>query len=162
MGWWWSHSMDLMREALYQLWAEKKFFEIMKQISNQNWTNHLPGFTRSLQEIYVHKYDNCWIWYHTILAPKNVAPHIDFESIKKDQFIVESLKLLETMIQYIKKNKPNIVKVEVEGLSKTLEISSEEIFYYIFNHMTYHRGQIALMIKKLGFESIPEQPFHRR
>ena len=151
--------MDLLQQAQYQLWAELKYFDLLKKVPEQTFVNHIPGFPRSLQEIYIHRYEFCCVWYQSILSPKSVATTPDFASMSKSDFIAEVIRIFETIIQYIKNYDTNHLRLAVEGLKKPFDVTSDEILYNIFNHLTFHRCEISLVLKKLGFE-IPETDYN--
>ncbi len=147
--------MNLLQQAQYQLWAELKLFDILKKVPDQTFVNHIPGFPRSLQEIYIHRYEYCCVWYQSMLSPKSVVSTPEFTSMPKNEFIAEIIRIFETIIQYIKTYDTTHVKLSVEGLKKTFEVTSDEVLYNIFNHVTFHRCEISLVLKKLGYE-IPD------
>lgn len=152
--------MELIDEASYQLWAEKKFFKMLENITDDDFTTRKPGFTKSLKEIYNHKYEVMWFWL-TLLQVKdskkinkgeNPLGTPDFEPLSKKEFITESIKLFESMIEFIKNNQNTKVTLKVEWLPKPYTVTIQEVIYNILNHLTYHRGQTAFLFKKYGFE----------
>ena len=152
--------MEILQHALYQYWAERKFLDIIAKMSDQNWINHIPGFTKSVQEIYIHKYDLLCAWLHLLLtnSSKKVANIPEFESMPKAQFVLEAQKILEQLVEYIKHSENIILTIEDKWVKKPYQISSHEVLFNTFNHLTYHRGQTALMFKRLGFEA-PETDY---
>ena len=157
--------MEFVEQAQYQLWAEKKFFEILEKVSDEDWSKHISGFTKSLQEIYIHKYEVMYFWFTVIFVrdSKKVGENPlgipDFESISKELFIIEALKLFDKLIQYIRTTENAQLALELEWIKKPYQVTSHEILFNIFNHLTYHRGQTAFIFKKLGYE-IPETDYN--
>ena len=156
--------MEILDEATYQLWAENVFFELLKNISNENFTNK-AGFSKSLQEIYFHKYEVMWSWF-TLLIVKNSKRFgenplgtPDFDTLNKSDFISEALKLFEQFLDYVKTNKNTSITLDVDWLSKPYSVTNHEIIYNILNHLSYHRGQSAFLFKKFGLE-VPETDYN--
>jgi len=158
--------MDILEEAQFQLWAEKKYFELLKQIPDENWSKIKFDFTKSVQEIYVHKYEVIFFWL-TLLHVKdskkveeNPLKIPDFEPLTKDQFITEALKLFDMVIEFLKTTNDENITFNLHWLSKPYVASSHEIIYNMINHLTYHRGQIAFLFKKFGISEIPETDYN--
>ena len=158
--------MKLIEQAEYQYWAEKKFFELVEKISDDNWKTKLPEFSKSLREVYIHKYEVMFFWFTLIYTKdskevnKNPLYIPDFDELNnKEEFAIEALKLFERVINYIKIKANEKITLKIEWISKPYEITTHEILYNIFNHLTYHRGQTAFILKKLGLE-IPETDYN--
>lgn len=157
--------MNLLEEANYQFWAENIFFKLLGKVTEDQWVTKLPDFTKSLKEIYIHKYEVMYSWFTMIIVksskkigenPLNIA---DFEPLSKNDFITESLKLFAKLIDYLKNNKSKNVTLEVEWLKNPYSVDTDEIIYNILNHLTYHRGQTAFLFKKFGL-NIPETDYN--
>lgn len=157
--------MKFIEEATYQLWAEKSFFELLSKVSDEDWSKNLPEFGKSLQSIYIHKYEVMYAWFTLIYVkdskkigdnPLNIP---DFDQLTKDQFIKEALNLFEMVIEYIKTNPDKKITLTVEWVKKPYEITTHEIIYNFLNHLAYHRGQTAYHFKKLGL-TVPETDYN--
>ena len=157
--------MDLLEEAKYHYWAERKFFDLLKQITEEQWSEKGPDFSKSLKEIYIHKYEVMFSWLTLIFVRSttrindNPLKIPEFEPLSKDQFITEALLLFDKLIKYLEKNKLESMVLELEWIKKPYKVSNEEVIYNILNHLAYHRGQTAFMFKKLGLE-IPDSDFN--
>ena len=158
--------MEFIEQAQYQLWAEKKFFELLKQVSNESWTKKFPEFNnKSLKSIYIHKYETIFSWFTLIHVKnsKNINDNPldipDFDELSKDEFINAAIKLFEMMNDYIKKNKNTEITLTVEWLQEPYLVTTHEVLYNLLNHMAYHRGQTAFMFKKFGFNT-PETDYN--
>lgn len=157
--------MEFIEQAEYQYWAEKKFFGLLEKISEENWKTKLPEFSKSLQEVYIHKYEVIFSWFtmiHTRNSKdigKNPLNIPDFESLSKSEFISEALKLFERVISYIRSSENEEITLTVEWISTPYKVTTHEILYNLLNHLSYHRGQTAFMFKKFGLE-IPETDYN--
>ncbi len=157
--------MQFLEEAQYQLWAEKKFFELLSKISQENWTKKFPEFNKSLQSIYIHKYEVMFAWFTLIHVKdskkigENPLDIADFDQLSVQQFIEEALNLFELVIEYIKTKPDEKITLTVEWIKKPYEVTTHEIIYNFLNHLAYHRGQIAYQFKKLGL-TVPETDYN--
>ncbi|MHA2252985.1 MAG: DinB family protein, partial [Candidatus Kariarchaeaceae archaeon] len=129
----------------YALWANQVTFEKITILSDEEYAQDL-GYGGSIKKIMTHLAEDTWGWYHGVLD----------QSPEKPEFLKMSKTECGEFVQnYLRKwidlqdNKPhNIMEDEIEG--KTVEFYFEEFVFNIFNHMTYHRGQLALALRMLG------------
>lgn len=157
--------MDFIKEAEYQLWAEKKFFKILEKVSEEEWTKILPEFNKSLQSIYIHKYEVMFFWFTFIYVKDskkindNPLGIPDFDTLSKNEFIKEAIKLLERIIDYITTTPSTDVTLNAEWLKGSYNVTNYEVIYNILNHLTYHRGQTAFIFKKFT-QTVPETDYN--
>lgn len=157
--------MDILEEAKYQYWAEKKFFNLLQQITEDQWVNEIPELNKTLQGIYIHKYEVMFSWLTLIEVKKssrineNPLNIPDFEPLTVNQFIKEGLALFDKLLEYLENNDEISLNLELSWIEKPYEISNHGVIYNILNHLAYHRGQSAFLFKKLGFE-IPETDYN--
>lgn len=157
--------MDFIKEAHYQLWAEKKFFELAEKVSEEDWTKVLPEFNKSLQSIYIHKYEVMFYWFTFIYVKdskkvnNNPLGIPDFDQLSKDDFAKEALKLFDKVIDYLSKTQNTELVLNIDGVKKPYNVSNYEVIYNILNHLAYHRGQTAFLFKKFNI-SVPETDYN--
>jgi uncharacterized damage-inducible protein DinB len=148
--------MNLIKQVEYHLWAEKKFFEVLSKVSNEDFVKPIPGFTKTLQQIYGHKTEVIWSWFELIFTKSskkvdwNKAP--TFESMSREQITTETIQLLEKVLIYLKEIQEVDLLLDLEWIeNKPYLVTNFEIIFNFLNHLTYHRGQIVFIFKKLGF-----------
>lgn len=157
--------MEFLKESNYQLWAEKKFFDLLSNVSEEDWKKILPEFNKSLQSIYIHKYEVMYAWFtlihvkDSIKIGDNPLKIEDFDQLSKDQFIKEAIKLFEMIIEYIRDNPDTKTTLTVTWIKKPYVVTVHEVLYNILNHLAYHRGQTAFFFRKLGLET-PETDYN--
>ena len=152
------NSMNLIDELDYHIWAEKQFMTQLEKVSDDDWATINPDINKSLQSIYAHKLEVMWFWFHQA-SEKKLENEPTFNTMDKN----ETQKLLEELIadnrRFILQYENKQLQLNIPWNKSLYTITSHEILFNIFNHHTYHRGQIAILLKKLNIEP-PETDYN--
>lgn len=153
----------LCQYAAYNVWANHKLLYQILQMEEKLWYQQTPGSFDSLYKTILHMWDaeSAW-WQRMRLHEKIVVPSANFDPSLKDAcngllhqsmewepFIRESLNDAAIHSKLIYKN------------SKGEEFMQpvHEVLLHVFNHSTYHRGQLVVMMRALGETNIPSTDF---
>ncbi len=75
----------------------------------------------------------------------------DFERMPKNELFNCFFQFFDDIQQYLVRNIDTNLDLTLPWLKdQKYHITAYELLYNIFNHHTYHRGQIAILMKKLG------------
>ncbi|MFW9996129.1 MAG: DinB family protein [Candidatus Odinarchaeota archaeon] len=150
--------MNLLDEINYQIWAEETFFGCIAGISAEQWTGTIPEIDKALNKIYAHKAEVLWFWFQFAkgLTPEDPPDFFSKSQLELKNSIIELLNEMKKLIG-TKGNKE--LQLKLPWLEKTYPITSDELIFNGLNHLTYHRGQIAMIMKKLGIE-VPETDYN--
>ena len=152
--------MELTQQLQYQLWAETTFINLLKSISESEWSKEIPILNKSLKSIYVHKMDIMWFWFSLCKTKslKLLDEPPNFNIMTKDLFLQNFMNLFHEMMDFAQVNDENLI-LDLNWITKPYEITIHELIYNILNHHTYHRGQIAILLRILGL-NIPETDYN--
>jgi uncharacterized damage-inducible protein DinB len=120
--------------------ADNKIIEIFKLA-----TIEMPDAER----LFSHILNAQHIWAQRISGKKplygiwEVHPKENFESISADSFKLIRAALKDTPLD------KSILYSTFQGIP--FENRLDEILFHLFNHSTYHRGQVVTLLKKEGF-----------
>lgn len=132
----------------------------------QDYLEYNQHFNRSLIQNYL---ENKMIW---IEKSRSLLDHIvnahqiwNARILNDNQFEVWQINADDLLIEINSENFVNSYKILVErelteiinyqnSKGNQFENSIQEIFFHFINHSTYHRGQIAMLMKEAGLEPL--------
>ncbi len=150
----------LMKYADYNLWANDRIATVLKGLDNSILDKEIPSSFNSIRKTVFHIWDAEFIW----LQRLNGLSLSDWPS---KQYGAETPidKFLETSNSF-KQFVEQLHEVEFTGdcVYKNLKGAEyrnprNEVLQHIFNHSTFHRGQIVTMLRNSGVTELPQTDF---
>jgi uncharacterized damage-inducible protein DinB len=150
------HNMDLATiGALYRYnsWANERVLNAVSRVAQADFTRDLKSSHRSIRDTLTHVVWSEWIWLQRWkgVSPTTVFSPADFPT-------VESLR--ERFQTVAAERSAFVGHLTAERLFQVVEYTNVkgEIWryplwqqlYHVVNHSTYHRGQVASMLRQLG------------
>ena len=154
---------DLLQQfAAYNIWANQKIMEVILALPEEKQVADVPSSFSSLYKTILHMWDaeSAW-WQRMKLHERIIIPSENFNGMMKD--VVNGL--MQQSNQWL------------EWVSSASDIALDHVFQYqnskkeqfkqpiyqmllhVFNHGTYHRGQLINMLRQLGVEKLPQTDF---
>jgi uncharacterized damage-inducible protein DinB len=148
----------------YDRWANNRLLQAACRLSAEEFTRDLSGSFSSVRDTFVHIIGGEWIWLtYWKELPTNSALLTDLRTRRDLLFNPESF--------------PNVAAVQLkwaeveneqteflDGLTDELlermlpfratQVRLMHLMQHLANHSTYHRGQVALMMRQLGAEPV--------
>ncbi|WP_026677499.1 DinB family protein [Fictibacillus gelatini] len=147
----------------YHVWANKKVFQHLKELPGDLVTKEIQSVFPSIFEALTHVYvaDNVWLG---VMAEES----FDEIRMKADQLTEEakgkSIEELEQLFEECSERYRSflesqddfdrIISPEHPRFGK-LDTKLFELIQHVVNHGTYHRGNIAAMLRQMGHPGIP-------
>jgi uncharacterized damage-inducible protein DinB len=137
----------------YNAWADHRTLDACKELSEDQLTRDLGSSFRSIRDTLVHIMLVEWLWlerWHgrspSAYPPNSEFPHLD--SIRARWSQIE-----RDLLDYIASLTPEEVQRVVQhkttaGVPQAAPLW--QMLQHLVNHGTYHRGQIATMLRQLG------------
>jgi len=148
----------------YDRWANARALQAAAALNAEQFARDLGGSFRSVRDTLVHIFGGEWIWLHYWReASPSFAFLAELRSRRDALFnseAVPSFAAVQTKWTEVEKEQLEFVNgVTDESLGKllpfrTTEVSLAHLMQHMANHSTYHRGQIALMMRQLGAEPV--------
>jgi uncharacterized damage-inducible protein DinB len=148
----------------YDRWANHRVFEAASALSLEQFTRDLGGSFRSVRDTLVHIIAGEWGWlaYWTEPSP-NSAFLADLKRQLDALFNPEAfpnVAAVQSKWAEVEKEQVEFVnRVTNESLEKmvpfrTKQVRLAHLMQHLANHSTYHRGQVALMMRQLDAEPL--------
>jgi uncharacterized damage-inducible protein DinB len=143
--------------ADYNIWANDIACGWLERVNNEQWNQHIVSSFDNLRETVLHiaASENVWAERMNGLA---VAPWLPdtFSGTKADQ-----ITLLKMTSRKLKDFVLSLDESRLEEKFFFKRLNGEEnlmpfyqILAHVFNHSTYHRGQVVIMLRQVGFTQL--------
>ena len=152
----------LQQYAAYNLWANKRILNRASLLPPGEINKEIVSSYPSIYKTTLHMMDVESIWWQRL----KLAEHVEFPGEKfTGNFDELSLNLLQLSQQWIgwiqQANEVNLTHVFAYQNSKKEQFKQPvyEMLLHLFNHQTFHRGQMITMFRQLGADKIPPTDF---
>jgi len=152
----------LKQYAAYNIWASRRIFDNILALPEEKQIAGIPSSFSSLYKTVLHMLDaeNIW-WQRMKLSERIVVPSENFSGTMKD--------LSDTLLQQSKQWEEWIVAssdLSIQHVFQYQTFQGEQfkqptwqMLLHVFNHGTYHRGQLINILRQLGVEKLPDTDF---
>jgi uncharacterized damage-inducible protein DinB len=146
----------LLKLAKFNIWANEIVFGWFNQITEQQWNTKLVGSMGSIAETAVHiaGAEKAWCERFNNKSEPFLASY--FNGSKAE--LIDIWKLASNdLLHYIEKSENDEFDNSFNYNSKDgIPFSSgkSEALMHVFNHSTYHRGQIVNFLRQVGFTNV--------
>lgn len=152
----------LKQMAAYNIWANQKLIDLILSLPEEKQKQDLPSSFKSLIQTMLHMLDAESIWWQRLkLSERITRPSENFKGSMKD--IADSLLIQNKQWEDWVNNASDMALEHVFQYFNVKKESFKQPIYqmllHVFNHGTYHRGQLVNMLRQLGVEKIPATDF---
>lgn len=153
----------LCRYAAYNQWANQKMLQRIEAMDENLCFQLTPSSFNSIYKTIMHIWDAESVWWQRMrMHDKLVIPSAAFQPHLRDACngLMQQSSLWEPFIRD-SLNEDAIRSKLIYRNSKGEEFWQpvHEVLQHVFNHSTYHRGQLVTMMHALGESDIPQTDF---
>ena len=141
----------------YNSWANYRTLEACAALSHEQFTRDLGSSFRSVRDTLAHISGVEWLWLerwrgrsHNTIPPGSDFP--DFEALRRRWLEIEHY-----LMGYVSSLSDGDIQRVVEHTTTSGVPQSAplwQMLQHLVNHGTYHRGQVAAMVRQLGSKPI--------
>ena len=152
----------LQQLAAYNIWANNLLMEVIKNLPVELQEKEIPSSFNSLKKTILHMWnaESIW-WQRTKLQERVTGPADNFNGDMQD--LLEGLRTQNShWHEWVAKAQEHQLQHVFQYQNLKGEHFKQPVFQmllHLFNHGTYHRGQIVNMLRQLGVEKIPQTDF---
>jgi uncharacterized damage-inducible protein DinB len=146
----------------YDRWANNRVLQAASALSAEQFTRNLGGSFRSVRDTLVHIVGGEWGWLTYWKEPSHSAVFLtDLKRRREALFNPDTFpNLVAVQLKWreVEKEQTEFVNcLTSESLEAMLpfratQMRLAQLMQHLANHSTYHRGQVALMMRQLGAE----------
>lgn len=152
----------LLQLSVYNIWANRLLLDVINTLPPEKQTQTVSGSFSNLLKTSLHLWDAESIWWQRMkLSERIIVPSQNFEGSVKEV----SLGLLQQSKQWnewVMHAPEHALLHEFIYQNTKREQFKQPVFQmllHVFNHGTYHRGQIVTMLRELEVNKIPQTDF---
>lgn len=151
----------LLQYATYNLWANKRLSEAILQLPVEKVKEQLISSFSSIELTLLHLMNVEYIWWQRLKLVENLNI-FDENTLTPEELIQKLLHFSSQWKDWIEKSTAAAIEHEFVYRNSKKEQFKQPVFQmllHLFNHQTYHRGQIVTLLKQLGVQKIPATDF---
>ncbi|OJW82337.1 MAG: hypothetical protein BGO69_17270 [Bacteroidetes bacterium 46-16] len=150
----------LLQMAKYNLWANKRIIAVLLKLEEEQLDKEMISSFPSLRATAYHIWGAEFLWLQRLQLTEQPVymPYIykgTFEDACADWQDVSQILADFTGRQFDDKAFEHVVQY-YNSEKKSFKNPVHEILQHVFNHSTYHRGQVVTMLRQAGIDKIPE------
>ena len=151
----------LTQYATYNIWANNELLKLILNLSEEQQQQEIASSFSSLYKTILHLWTAKSIWWQRLKLHEHIAKESDnCTSIQEASKAIQQLDV--QWADWISKaNENQLQHVFAYQNSKREQFKQAvwQMLLHLFNHSTYHRGQLVTMLRQLGIEKIPQTDF---
>ena len=152
----------LKQYATYNIWATKRILDIILAMPDEKQMAELPSSFTSLFKTVLHMLDAESIWWQRMKMNERInIPSENFNGTMKEvaDGLLQQSKLWEEWVSNASDLSLDHVFQYYNTKKEHFKMPVYQMLHHVFNHATYHRGQLVNMLRQLGVEKIPQTDF---
>ena len=146
-------NLDMVEELLrYNTWANRRLFDAVARLDSGQFTRNVGGSYPSIQSTLTHIVWVEWLWVERWQghSPKEVFAPQDFPAASDLASRWSQIQAAqETFVQSLAPEDLLRVIRYTNRAGEVWEYALWRMLYHLFNHSTYHRGQVTNMLRLL-------------
>lgn len=153
----------------YDRWANHRVLQAASTLSDDQFTRDLGGSFPSVRDTVVHLISGEWIWVNYWGGPSDdPAFFTELKTRREALFnpaLYPNIAAVRAKWAEVEKQQVDFVNAITEKAlaelhpARKTRLSLMHLMQHLANHSTYHRGQVALMMRQLGAEPLSSD-FH--
>ena len=152
----------LKQYASYNLWATSRILDQIVLLPEEKQKFTLPSSFKTLYETCLHIWDAESIWWQRMkLQERIVRPSENFSGSFSEisTSLANQSKLWEDWVSAASELSLDHVFQYYTTKKELIKLPVYQMLLHVFNHGTYHRGQLVNMLRQIGVEKIPQTDF---
>jgi uncharacterized damage-inducible protein DinB len=147
--------------AAHNFWATKLLVDVIKALPEENYTKEIPSSFPSLYKTIQHMWLAEEVWWKRHKLVENIV----IESEKFEGSFTELVNHFTKQSQQWKAWVDGCTEAQLQHVfayirqKEQYKLPTYQMLLHIFNHATYHRGQLVTMLRNLGVTKIPSTDF---
>ncbi len=151
-----------IKQYKYHQWANNRILERLKELPGELYSQSMKSVFSSIQEVIIHIYQTDGMWL-SVMSGDDFSQTMEIINKQKEKSAGQSLEQMNRLYLEMNQSYETFLH-EHDDLDKTLKIhhpkygeletSVTEMVKHVVNHGTYHRGNIAAMIRQQGHPGV--------
>jgi len=152
----------LQQYAAYNVWANQRIMDIILGLPEEKQLQTVPSSFDSLYKTVLHMLDAENIWWQRMKLEERInIPSEHFKGTMKElaHTLQQQSKQWEEWVKATPESSLDHVFHYYNRKKEFFKMPIYQMLHHVFNHSTYHRGQLVNMLRQLGTEKVPSTDF---
>lgn len=152
----------LIQLAAYNSWANQKLITCILALPEEKWQQTIPNSFDSFEKTLLHMWDAESNWWQRLKLQENIIPpSANFRGSVREltSALQHQNKLWESWIGNASPAALEHVFMYQNSKREPFKMQVVQMLIHVFNHGTYHRGQLVTMLRQIGIDKIPMTDF---
>ena len=151
----------LQQYAAYNIWATKLLTDRISKLSNEEINREIISSFPSLYKTLQHMWLAEEVWWKRLKLTENIV----LESARFTGSFNEMTEILAKQSQQFKEWVDAATEHQLAHVfafvrnKEQIKMPVYQMLHHVFNHASYHRGQLVTMLNQLGADKIPSTDF---
>lgn len=154
---------ELLKQlAAYNVWANQRITDTILSLPEEKQKAEIVSSFNSLHTTILHIWDAESIWWQRMkLHERFVRPSDNAKGTTRDVIngLLSQSKLWEGWVSNASELSLDHVFQYYNNKKEPVKMHIYQMILHVFNHSTYHRGQLITMLRQLGIEKLPPTDF---
>ena len=145
--------------SAYNLWANERLCNVTAFLNDAQFNQEIISSFPSIQKTLLHIWDTQSIWIERLKGNSPTSfPSSDFSGTRQEvlEGVIRSSVELEEMAYFHGKKDLRQRKSYATLKGGKYTSAVYQVFVHVFNHSTYHRGQLVTMFRQAGVNDLPQ------
>jgi uncharacterized damage-inducible protein DinB len=152
----------LLQFSAYHLWANQLLLDGISQLPEEKQNQEIVSSFPTLYKTVLHIWDAESIWWQRLKLQERInIPSETFKGTMKElgNNLLQQNKQWNEWIENAQTHMLEHVFQYQNSKREQFKQPTYQMLLHLFNHGTYHRGQLVTMLRELGVEKIPQTDF---
>ncbi|HEY0355289.1 MAG TPA: DinB family protein [Flavisolibacter sp.] len=153
---------QLQQLSAYHVWANQLLLDLVNNLGEEKQHREVASSFNSLYKTVLHMLDAESIWWQRMKLQEHIRiPSQEFSGTMKE-LSAALLQVNRQWVDWISHASENLIQHQFKYQNSKRESFKQPIgqmLLHVFNHGSYHRGQLVTMLRQLGVEKIPQTDF---
>lgn len=151
----------LQQYAAYNIWANKLITDRIGKLSDEEINREIVSSFPSLYKTLQHTWLAEEIWWKRLKLMENIVLESQAFTGSFDEMVDSLARQSQLYKEWIDSaTEPQLVHVFAYIRNKEQhKMPVYQMLHHVFNHTTYHRGQLVTLLNQLGADKIPDTDF---
>ena len=152
----------LEQYASYNVWANQTLLKPVLAMHETKLLQNIPSSFNSIRLTVMHIWDAESIWWQRLKLQEKIIRPSDNLQLSKEEVVNGLLDQSKQWESWVKQNKENILEHVFgyhDSKGEYFKNPTWQTIVHLFNHGTYHRGQLITMFHQLEVKTIPNTDF---
>lgn len=152
----------LLQFSAYHLWANQVLIDSINQLPEEKQSQQVVSSFPTLYKTVLHMWDAESIWWQRLKLQERInIPSESFKGSMKElgNSLLHQDRLWNEWIENAQVHMLEHVFQYQNTKREQFKQPTFQMLLHLFNHGTYHRGQLVTMLRELGVEKLPQTDF---